>query len=236
MNDYVNYYDLLEIKKDATKEEIKKAYRNQAKKWHPDLNKDPKSGEMTRKINEAKEILLDDQKRKDYDYYLDNYKNDIYDKVDKDYSDNSKNEEYYEKNTYTKWEYFDIYLKYYKVSIFRKIIATILVIIESLLCSIIELLNYLFALIINYFSYYLSIIFFVLAIIGFVFVGFDLISSIDILKNVSDYLLLFLGSVYSFFISVYITELPFVMINKVPVMISKLNMFLFKKIIGYKTI
>lgn len=91
MNDYINYYDLLGIDKNASSEEIKKAYRNQAKKWHPDLNKDPKAPEMAKKINEAKEILLDETKRKDYDQYLDNYKNNIYDNLDKQ---NKKNETY----------------------------------------------------------------------------------------------------------------------------------------------
>ena len=58
MNDYINYYDLLGIDRNASSDEIKSAYRNQAKKWHPDLNKDPKAPEMAKKINEAKETLV----------------------------------------------------------------------------------------------------------------------------------------------------------------------------------
>ena len=42
MNDYINYYDLLGVSKDCTKEEIRKAYIKQIKKWHPDINKDEK--------------------------------------------------------------------------------------------------------------------------------------------------------------------------------------------------
>ena len=70
MNDSINYYELLGIKKDATEEEIKKAYRMQAKKWHPDLNKDKDAASISMKLNEAKEVLLDPLKRKDYDKYL----------------------------------------------------------------------------------------------------------------------------------------------------------------------
>ena len=127
MNDYINYYDLLGISKTATIDEIRKAYREQAKKWHPDLNKDQKAPEMAKKINEAKEILLDDNKRRDYDEYLENYKNGMYDKFDKrNYNDkqNTSNKQDYQEKTYTKWEYFSLYLKYYNVSFLRKLIET----------------------------------------------------------------------------------------------------------------
>ena len=54
MNDSIIYYELLGIKKNATEEEIKKAYRMQAKKWHPDLNKDKDAANISIKLNEAK--------------------------------------------------------------------------------------------------------------------------------------------------------------------------------------
>ena len=66
----MNYYELLGIKTTATEEEIRKAYKAQMKKWHPDINKDSEAVSMSMKINEAKDVLLDDVKRKEYDKYL----------------------------------------------------------------------------------------------------------------------------------------------------------------------
>lgn len=68
------YYELLDIDKNASREEIKKAYRILAKKWHPDLNQaDPSAEEMFRKITEAYSVLSNPQLRQDYDSMLDNH-------------------------------------------------------------------------------------------------------------------------------------------------------------------
>ncbi len=65
-----DYYKLLGINKDASKEEIKRAFRKMARKYHPDVNPDePKSGEKFKEINEAYSILNDDKKRDMYDRF-----------------------------------------------------------------------------------------------------------------------------------------------------------------------
>ena len=62
-----SYYDILGVNKNATKDEIKKAYRKLAKQYHPDKNTDNNSKEKFQKIQEAYENLYDDHKRSLYD-------------------------------------------------------------------------------------------------------------------------------------------------------------------------
>jgi len=65
-----DYYNILGIDKNASKEEIKRAFRKMARKYHPDVNPDePKSGEKFKEINEAYSILSDDKKREMYDKF-----------------------------------------------------------------------------------------------------------------------------------------------------------------------
>ena len=64
------YYDLLEVDPRASADEIKKAYRKQAMKYHPDRNPGDKEAEQKfKEINEAYEVLRDEQKRAAYDHY-----------------------------------------------------------------------------------------------------------------------------------------------------------------------
>ncbi|MBQ3474945.1 MAG: DnaJ domain-containing protein [Bacilli bacterium] len=244
MNDYINYYDLLGVDKNASSEEIKKAYRNHAKKWHPDLNKDPKAPEMAKKINEAKEILLDETKRKDYDQYLDNYKNNIYDNLDKQNKknetykkynyDDSKND-YYEEKTYTKWQYFLFYLKYYKVSILRKFLSLFLVLLESLICTILQIIIYILAFILSYFGFYIATGSIIIGIVLlFLIIAKPLLKTDLPPNNTLEFYIFGFSSIISILFGYLLPEVLHIMVNKIPVGISKLNLFLFKKSIGYK--
>lgn len=66
-----DYYDILGVSKDASADEIKKAYRKQALEWHPDRHKDDKEAAEKRfkEINEAYQVLSDKQKRSAYDQF-----------------------------------------------------------------------------------------------------------------------------------------------------------------------
>ena len=65
-----DYYEILEISRNVSGEEIKKAYRKMALKYHPDRNPDDKNAEeMFKKINEAYQVLSDQEKRQIYDTY-----------------------------------------------------------------------------------------------------------------------------------------------------------------------
>ena len=72
---YIDYYKILGVDKNASQEDIKKAYRKLAHKYHPDLNpNDPAAQERFQAINEANEVLSDPEKRKKYDDYGENWK------------------------------------------------------------------------------------------------------------------------------------------------------------------
>ena len=65
-----DYYEILGLNKDASEDEIKKAYRSLAKKYHPDLNPDNKEAEAKfKEANAAYEILSDPEKRSRYDRF-----------------------------------------------------------------------------------------------------------------------------------------------------------------------
>ncbi|UKN01052.1 DnaJ domain-containing protein [Paracrocinitomix mangrovi] len=72
---YIDYYKTLGVSKNATPDEIKKAYRKLARKYHPDVNPNDKEAEKKfKEINEANEVLSNPENREKYDKYGENWK------------------------------------------------------------------------------------------------------------------------------------------------------------------
>jgi curved DNA-binding protein len=68
--EFVDYYSILGLDKNASQDDVKKAYRKLARKYHPDLNpNDTAANRKFQQINEANEVLSDPEKRKKYDQY-----------------------------------------------------------------------------------------------------------------------------------------------------------------------
>ncbi len=132
----IDFYELLGIKRDATKEEIKKAYRNMAKKYHPDINQSEEANKIIVSLNEAKETLLDDDKRKEYDRLLNDMEHAKQFSKDREETYHAKAQEYrenYSETYITKWQFFMNYLRNGLDSILIKGMKVLLVIINYLL-------------------------------------------------------------------------------------------------------
>ena len=72
---YIDYYKVLGVDKSASQDDIKKAFKKLARKYHPDLNpNDPNAKQRFQEVNEANEVLSDPEKRKKYDQYGENWK------------------------------------------------------------------------------------------------------------------------------------------------------------------
>ena len=120
----MNFYDMLGVNRDATKEEIKSAYKSLVKKYHPDVNKGVDI-DIIKNLNEAKEILLDDVKRREYDLTLNilndskefsKYKSETY-----TYRKQEHNTRY--KDVYvTRWQFFISYLSNSVDNFLKKVI------------------------------------------------------------------------------------------------------------------
>ena len=95
-----NYYEILGTSKDATQDEIKKAYRQKSKMYHPDINKSDNAEAMMKKVNQAYDVLGDPAKRQQYDTMGSNpYQN-------------QSGQQYYGRQTYTSAdEFFEEFMR-----------------------------------------------------------------------------------------------------------------------------
>jgi len=73
--EYKDYYKILGVAKDVSKEDLKKAYRKLARKYHPDVSKEANAEAKFKEVGEAYEALKDPQKRAQYDQFGSNYQN-----------------------------------------------------------------------------------------------------------------------------------------------------------------
>ena len=238
MNSSMNYYELLGVKAGANKEEVKRAYKLQMKKWHPDINKSKEASEISIRLNEAKTILLDDDKRKQYDLSLKCEINDNYQKFN--YQSNPRKEVYKEAEKVTKWEYFKEYLKFSKVSKMRKFLAIIGVGLESLLCFILKILLISLAYLSSLASYLIMLSFSLLApilgilllIVVFTFLtkGFlNTITNSAVIQGIFIF-----GVLYFLMLVLPILSRKIISPKVFDILYNKIDINLFKKCVGYE--
>ena len=244
MNSNLNYYELLGIKKNANNEEIKDAYKKQMKKWHPDINKSCDATTISSKLNEAKEILLDPVKRKDYDEYLNK-------KIDENYNyytqnkqntnNHNKENTQYENEKVTKWQYLKDWLKYSKVSGMNKIFATIGVLLESLLCFVIKCILIIIAYVSFYLSYFIRLFYnFMAPLLGILAILFIIMCLTDGFKqtinnnpgSLTAIILIVAIYVLSYILPIFSRK---ILSPKIfDVLYNKIDITLFKYCVGYK--
>jgi curved DNA-binding protein len=106
--DFIDYYKILEVDKNASEGDIKKAYRKLARKYHPDLNpKDETAKKKFQQINEANEVLSDPEKRKKYDKFGKDWKH--ADEAANAYAGQNRGRSYENQGAYTDHDFSDFF-------------------------------------------------------------------------------------------------------------------------------
>lgn len=238
----INYYELLGVKQDASFEDIKAAYKKQMKLWHPDINKSSDAIEMSSKINEAKEVLLDNDKRKEYDEYLKNKVEENYNRyTQRKHTVNNQQNNTYENKTVGKWEYFKEWVKYANISKPKKVIGIIGVLLESFICYILRILIIVMAYTFNIISIFIRDLFntifpiillmFGLFIVGIAYKGIYKLYEED--KSIFNTMLSLIIVYTSSYILPLISSL-LISPKTFDILYNKIDISLFKKCVGYK--
>ncbi|MDH7914593.1 DnaJ C-terminal domain-containing protein [Winogradskyella sp. SYSU M77433] len=99
---FIDYYKILGIDKNASKDEIKKAYRKLARRYHPDLNPNDKEAELKfKQVNEANEVLSNDENRKKYDKYGEHWQHgEAYEEAQKQQRQSQQQRQYTDYSTF----------------------------------------------------------------------------------------------------------------------------------------
>ncbi len=148
---YKDYYEILGVDKKADTKTIKKKFRELAKKYHPDINKEEGTEEKFKEIQEAYEVLSDENKR----YQYDNYGSSSFDNI---FENNYQQYSYSDINS--NFKFFDLGEWFSSLSFFKKIL---LIVVGVLLVILILWLS--FWIIVVYLIYKL-ITFFIKLILG----------------------------------------------------------------------
>jgi curved DNA-binding protein len=109
--EFIDYYKILGLDKSASEEDIKKAYRKLARKYHPDLNPNDKAAKTKfQQINEANEVLSNAENRKKYDKYGKDWKHaDVFEKQQQQQYQGNSNRQNYSGSTMDEGDFSDFF-------------------------------------------------------------------------------------------------------------------------------